>query len=849
MVYHTRRRRSRQAGAALASAAAMVVGGASVSFAQFNPYNTVSLSSVSTNAYGADDINSCSIDLNDLVTDGNYQFIAYYNNSGDVVLGRRATSTSADNTNPWTLDTTHLTPTSGITDDHDVISIAVDGNGDMHLSWGMHNAALQYDISSNSVLGTTFSPTFVNQTSTNDPGLFANLGSIDQVTYPQFYNIPNSSNLLFVYRDAAAASGGGSGDGNEFFAIYNAATKTYSAAQNVEMMDGGITSVNGYMNNLLYTPSGTLIATWTWRATPNWQTNSNILYAQSPNNGASWYQFGGTTQYALPIIQNTSGGGTAAQVAQAVVNIPENDSFINQTSEAIDNNGNPMVASYLTPGWNVNTNSGNPNRQYVLEYYNGSSWQQSVISDRTSDTSIDTSGDDVRDLGRPLVMVDSSNRIIVVTRSEDTSMGSYDNPSTPNNDIVVYYTTASALDAGSPDWRSTTLEDVNMGEYEPTYDPHLWASSNILDLMYEPEGLTGEGEEPISVLQWNEQAFFQDGISWNNATNGIPVGDGYTWDNQNNANWNNGTTTVNFLAGDNVTFNDTNDGNYNITLNTTVSPGNITVNTAGSYSITGSGTIAASDAYTQSGTGTMTIGTGFTAKSVNIAAGALVLATNTTLGSGTVTSNVTISSLTIGSNGVLDIENNHIIITYGSSDPLSTIYGYLVSGYNNGNWNGPGIISSTARSINGSSVYGIGFADGADGVVNGLSSGQIELKYTLLGDANLDGTVNGSDFSILAANFGLGVTNWDQGNFLYGSSVNGSDFSALAANFGQGDNGAAVSVSQADIAALDAFAAANGLLADVPEPASAASLALMASALLTRRRSNRALAASRPSGV
>ncbi len=52
------------------------------------------------------------------------------------------------------------------------------------------------------------------------------------------------------------------------------------------------------------------------------------------------------------------------------------------------------------------------------------------------------------------------------------------------------------------------------------------------------------------------------------------------------------------------------------------------------------------------------------------------------------------------------------------------------------------------------------WADCADGTHNvaGLSRGEIELKYTLLGDANLDGTVNGSDFSALSANFGQGVT-------------------------------------------------------------------------------------------
>jgi len=205
--------------------------------------------------------------------------------------------------------------------------------------------------------------------------------------------------------------------------------------------------------------------------------------------------------------------------------------------------------------------------------------------------------------------------------------------------------------------------------------------------------------------------------------------------------------------------------------------------------------------------------------------------------------NVTLASpqhwagLTI-TGGILDISNEHLFLSYGSSDPISTIYSYLKAGYAGGTWAGStGITSFTAAASGGR--YGVGFADGRDGVVAGLSSGQIELKYTLLGDANLDGTVNGTDFSILAANFGLGVTNWDQGDFLYGSSVNGSDFSALAGNFGQGDSGADASISAGDIAALDAFAAANGLavpvIASVPEPG-AMGLVVAAGFVVLRKR-------------
>ncbi len=314
-------------------------------------------------------------------------------------------------------------------------------------------------------------------------------------------------------------------------------------------------------------------------------------------------------------------------------------------------------------------------------------------------------------------------------------------------------------------------------------------------------------------------------VNWTNASNN------QLWDNGVSANWKNGTISSFYFAGDSVTFNDSNNGNYSVSLTTTVSPASISVNnSAGNYSITGSGQIIDTGSFTKSGSGTLTLGTALTAANLTLSAGTIKLATNTT--------KITLNSLSIPG-GTLDVNNNHLLLTYTSSDPIASIAAYIKSGFNNGHWNGPGIISSAAEA---NRAYGLGWADGKDGVVPGLSSGQIELKYTLLGDANLDGTVNGTDFSILAANFGRGLTNWDQGNFLYGPSINGSDFSALAANFGQGDSGADVPVSLADIDALDAFAIANNLplptIAAVPEPAAAALLLSAATGALLRRRRN-----------
>ena len=86
------------------------------------------------------------------------------------------------------------------------------------------------------------------------------------------------------------------------------------------------------------------------------------------------------------------------------------------------------------------------------------------------------------------------------------------------------------------------------------------------------------------------------------------------------------------------------------------------------------------------------------------------------------------------------------------------------------------------------------------------------LTPALLGDANLDGTVNGGDLNIVLSHYNQTGMDWYHGDFNGDGTVNGGDLNIVLANYNQTVD---VSVGVA-----------------VPEPSTLAMLALGAIAML-----------------
>jgi hypothetical protein len=94
------------------------------------------------------------------------------------------------------------------------------------------------------------------------------------------------------------------------------------------------------------------------------------------------------------------------------------------------------------------------------------------------------------------------------------------------------------------------------------------------------------------------------------------------------------------------------------------------------------------------------------------------------------------------------------------------------------------------------------------------------IRYTAMGDSDLSGTVDLTDFTLLAANFGAtSGKSWFNGDYDYNGAVDLTDFTYLASNFN-----------------YTVPSAADAIGAPIPEPRPVAAAVLVFCIILQSRR-------------
>jgi hypothetical protein len=193
------------------------------------------------------------------------------------------------------------------------------------------------------------------------------------------------------------------------------------------------------------------------------------------------------------------------------------------------------------------------------------------------------------------------------------------------------------------------------------------------------------------------------------------------------------------------------------------------------------------------------------------------------------------------SESTIDLNDRQLLVDYAGATPLNLIRQRVQGGYAGGGWDGTGITSSVAAATAGSAVgygeasalLGLSGAQTAAWYGHTVDATSVLVRYTLAGDATLDGLVDFNDLVALAQNYETANKVWTEGDFTYDGAVDFNDLVKLAQNY----DGAlpAGPVPGAPAAFASDLAAA---FASVPEPSSALS-AIAACGIAGARRARR----------
>ncbi len=267
-----------------------------------------------------------------LLTHENHQFIAYYDANRQMTVAQRSLDSK-----DWTFKKmdSHIR-----WDSHNYITMALDKEGYLHVSGNMHAVPLVYFRAS-----TPYDVTSLEQF----PSM---VGSYeDRVTYPKFLKNKNND-LIFTYRN------GGSGNGNNYYNIYDTATKKWQRLLAQPFTDGE-GAMNAYNVGPVKGPDGWFHMSWIWRDTPAAETNHDLSYAKSPDL-INWFTAEGAP-ISLPIKLSTPG--------VIVDPVPIKCGMINGNGQIGFDSQNRVILSYHK--FEDCSNSNSPTQFYNARLENG----------------------------------------------------------------------------------------------------------------------------------------------------------------------------------------------------------------------------------------------------------------------------------------------------------------------------------------------------------------------------------------------------------------------------------------------------------------------------------------------
>jgi len=396
-----------------------------------------------------------------LVTFEDYQFTAFYNQEREMCLVKR--NLDSGNTETYCMPGEYDT-----FDAHNSISLGLDRDGYLHISYDHHGHELNYRI--------TKEPFSIENWTEEKPMTGKHE---DRVTYPTFimpYNIKEPGPLMFLYRDGSSSSG------NARLKKYDESSKEWQDYEQPVLKGAGLEpwSSNPYWNHPAVDDEDNLHLSFVWRTHSLGEesriNNINVDYAYSPDWGESWYS-SNNKELRVPVTQVNS---------ETVHPVSPGSNLINQCSSAVDSEGRPHIVYYS------NDPEGIPQYQHL--WFDGNRWRHSYISQRSDDFDLKGSGTLQIPISRPEVVIDKEDNVYVIFRGDLTE-----------DRMAVKRLTPPDY---KPPAEKRILWDESVEFAEPVIDRLYWEEANKLSMLIQKNGQPPHDAEappraePVYIVDW-----------------------------------------------------------------------------------------------------------------------------------------------------------------------------------------------------------------------------------------------------------------------------------------------------------------------------------------------------------